>query len=66
MNRLGPLGAIVIASLFVTSVGRADTTTFAPNRIYSVGTGQEIPFNAASPKAAVDRRAKLIHFGRII
>lgn len=67
MNRRGPLGgAIEIASLFATSVGRANSTTFAPNQVYSLVTGQEIPFNAANPKAAVDRRAEMIGLGRIL
>lgn len=67
MNRRGPLGgAIEIASLFPTSVGQANSTTFAPNQVYSLVTGQEIPFSAANPKAAVDRRTELIDFCRIL
>jgi hypothetical protein len=67
MNRRGPVGgAIVTASLFATRVGQANSTTFAPNQVYSLVTGQEIPLNAANPKAAVDRRAELIDLERIL
>ena len=67
MNRRGPLGgAIETASLFATSVGQANSTTFAPDQVYLLVTGQEIPFSAANPKAAVDRGAELIDLRRIL
>jgi outer membrane protein OmpA-like peptidoglycan-associated protein len=41
------------------------STTFAvpANRLYAVGVGEEIPIDAADPKAAVNRRVQLINIG---
>lgn len=40
-------------------------TTFAvePNRLIAIGVGQELPLDAANPKAAVNRRVQLINLG---
>jgi outer membrane protein OmpA-like peptidoglycan-associated protein len=49
------------------AIREALTTTFAiaPNRLYSVGVGQEMPIDAANPKAAANRRVQLVNLGLI-
>ena len=47
------------------AIADALTTTFgvAPQRIYSLGVGQEWPIDAADPGAAANRRVQLINLG---
>ncbi|MBW9115492.1 OmpA family protein [Rhizobium cauense] len=53
------------------SAARADairdalSTTFAvaPDRLFAVGVGEEMPLNVADPKAAANRRVQLINVG---
>lgn len=49
------------------AIREALTTTFAiaPNRLYSVGVGQEMPIDAANPKAAANRRVQLVNLGLV-
>jgi outer membrane protein OmpA-like peptidoglycan-associated protein len=49
------------------AIREALTTTFAiaPNRLYSVGVGQEMPIDAANPKAAANRRVQLVNLGMV-
>jgi outer membrane protein OmpA-like peptidoglycan-associated protein len=43
------------------------TTTFAvaPNRLYTVGVGEEMPIDAAHPEAAINRRVQVINIGQV-
>ncbi|QRM55565.1 OmpA family protein [Sinorhizobium sp. BG8] len=47
------------------AITQALSTTFAiaPDRLYSIGVGQEWPIDAANPKSAVNRRVQLINLG---
>jgi len=49
------------------AIREALTTTFAvsPDRLYAVGVGQEMPVDAANPKAASNRRVQLINLGMV-
>lgn len=42
-------------------------TTFAiePKRLFAAGVGQELPIDAANPKAAVNRRVQLVNIGLV-
>jgi outer membrane protein OmpA-like peptidoglycan-associated protein len=48
------------------AIAEALTTTFgvAPQRIMSIGVGQEWPIDPANPASAVNRRVQLINLGR--
>jgi len=47
------------------AITEALSTTFAiaPDRLYSIGVGEEWPLDAANPKAAENRRVQLINLG---
>lgn len=47
------------------AIKEALATTFAisPNRLFAIGVGEEMPIDAADPKAAVNRRVQLINIG---
>jgi outer membrane protein OmpA-like peptidoglycan-associated protein len=43
------------------------TTTFAvaPNRLFTVGVGEELPIDAAHPEAAINRRVQVMNIGKV-
>jgi outer membrane protein OmpA-like peptidoglycan-associated protein len=43
----------------------ATTFAIAPDRLFAVGVGEELPFDAANPEAAVNRRVQLINIGPV-
>ncbi len=49
------------------AIREALTTTFAvaPDRLFAVGVGEELPFDPANPEAAVNRRVQLINIGPV-
>ncbi len=49
------------------AITEALSTTFAiaPDRLYSIGVGQEWPLDAANPKARENRRVQLINLGLV-
>ena len=49
------------------AITEALSTTFAiaPDRLYSIGVGEEWPLDAANPKAAENRRVQLINLGLV-
>ena len=49
------------------AIQEALSTTFAvsPKRLFAVGVGEELPLDAADPKAAINRRVQLINIGLV-
>jgi outer membrane protein OmpA-like peptidoglycan-associated protein len=49
------------------AIQEALATTFAvsPKRLFAVGVGEELPLDAANPKAAINRRVQLINIGLV-
>jgi outer membrane protein OmpA-like peptidoglycan-associated protein len=49
------------------AIAEALSTTFAvaPNRLFAIGVGSEMPVDSANPKAAVNRRVQLLNLGLV-
>ncbi len=49
------------------AIREALTTTFAiaPDRLFAIGVGEELPLDAANPDAAINRRVQLVNIGPV-
>ena len=60
-----PQANLKLSAERANAIAKALTTTFAisPNRVTTIGVGQEWPIDPANPKSAANRRVQLINLG---